>query len=42
MAAAVGRYLVRQVTPGPPTEQEDVTKGPAAELEELGELAAIR
>ena len=38
MAAAVGRYLVRQVTPGPPSEQEDVTAGPAAELEELADL----
>ena len=38
MAAAVGRYVVRQITPGPPTTQDDVTEGPAAELEELGEL----
>ncbi|HET7771362.1 MAG TPA: phosphatase PAP2 family protein [Chloroflexota bacterium] len=42
MTAAVGRYVVRQITPGPPTTQEDVTEGPAAELEELGDLTEKR
>ena len=42
LAAAVGRYLVRQVTPGPASEQEDVTAGPAAELGELDELTEQR
>ena len=42
MAAAIGRYIVRQIVPGPPTEQEDVTEGPAAELEELDELTDAR
>jgi hypothetical protein len=42
MAAAIGRYVVRQVVQGPPSEQSDVTAGPAEELDELDELTDAR